>query len=99
MKFCTLSYFAVKIRIFHVCVIASHQGVNRQQLSYLINTNLNVTEDSGLELWSSFFSFKVAVFARKMVIPLLYHLAVLAYKPCYSQKPWIGRPTICFNMF
>ena len=26
--------------------------------------------------------------ARKVIIPLFYHLAVLDYKPCYSQEPW-----------
>ena len=25
-------------------------------------------------------------------IPLFYHLAVLDYKPCYSQEPWLGFP-------
>ena len=28
---------------------------------------------------------------RKVIIPLFYHLAVLDYKPCYSQEPWLGK--------
>ena len=45
---------------------------------------------TGLELWGGLFSFQVAVFARKVIIPLFYHLAVLEYKPCYSQEPWLA---------
>ena len=44
---------------------------------------------TGLELWGGLFSFQVALSARKVIIPLFYHLAVLDYKPCYSQEPWL----------
>ena len=39
----------------------------------------------GTVQWGGLFSFWVAVSARKVIIPLFYHLAVLDYKPCYSQ--------------
>ena len=44
---------------------------------------------SGLELCCGLFSFQVALSARKVIILLFYHLAVLDYKPCYSQEPWL----------
>ena len=44
---------------------------------------------TGLELWGGLFSLYVALSARKVIIPLFYHLAVLDYKPCYSQEPWL----------
>ena len=36
---------------------------------------------SGSEWWGGLFSFQMAVSARKVIIPLFYHLAVLDYKP------------------
>ena len=49
---------------------------------------------SGLELRGGLFSFYLAVFARTVIIPLFYHLAVLDYKPCYSQEPWLLKTTL-----
>ena len=49
---------------------------------------------SGLELRGGLFSFYVAVFTRTVIIPLFYHLAVLDYKPCYSQEPWLLKTTL-----
>ena len=43
----------------------------------------------GLELSGDLFSFYVAVLARKVIIPLFYHLAVLDYKRSNSQDPWL----------
>ena len=39
----------------------------------------------------------LAVFARKVIIPLFYHLAVLDYKPCYNQEPWLRLYVHMFN--
>ena len=76
------------MHLYRYCQLIKNFCIKPQEFN-LEDMNAQIRQWFGTLRW--FVQLLGGCFHQESDYPTFYHLAVLDYKPCYSQEPWLGR--------
>ena len=82
----------INTHLYPYCQLIKKCFCIKPQEFNLEDMNAKIRQWFGTVRW--FVQLLGGCFRQESDYPTFYHLAVLDYKPCYSQEPWLGRPRL-----